>query len=119
VERHGWNLTATRTTERDLPSSVLCFQVRTWPKRAQNISVLSKPKHISRFCKERFRKFKERLKREREKRERERKRNRKREREREKEREIEREEGLREREREKERKYLLSFLSSLEEIKPM
>jgi len=109
VERHGWNLTATRTTERDLPSSVLCFQVRTWPKRAQNISVLSKPKHISRFCKERFRKFKERLKREREKRERER----------EKEREIEREEGLREREREKERKYLLSFLSSLEEIKPM
>jgi len=83
-KRLGWNLTATRTTERDLPSSALCFQVRTWPKRAQNISVLPKTKYIPRFCKELFRKLKVRW-RERGGRERERgERQTKREREREK-----------------------------------
>lgn len=53
--RLGWNMAATRTTERDLPSTILHFQVRIWPEGRQNISVPVAPKHIPRFWKGLFR----------------------------------------------------------------
>jgi hypothetical protein len=41
----GWNMVATRTAERDLPSTIFHSQVRTWPEGRRNISVPAAPKH--------------------------------------------------------------------------
>jgi len=42
-------MTATRTTERDLPSTILHFQVRPRPEGRQNISVPSAEKENAQF----------------------------------------------------------------------